>query len=194
MPRPKKSTKATKTIKKKTASSLKKSSKKKTVKKTTSKRKSTKVSAVPKGHNNITPYLIVDGAAKAIDFYKNVFGAKEKMRMQHESGRVGHAELQIGDTKIMLSDEWPEMNVYGPIKVGGSPVLIHLYVKKVDDTVERAAASGARIVRPPQDMFYGDRSANLEDPFGHKWCVATHIEDVTPVQIRKRAASSKKYS
>lgn len=164
-----------------------KSLKKKVVKKTLAKSKSKKVSAIPKGYNNITPYLIVDGASSAIEFYKKAFGAKEKFRMERD-GRIGHAELQIGDTKIMLADECQEMQAFSPKKMGGSPVSIHLYIKNVDDVTERAVSLGAKLIRPAQDMFYGDRSSYLEDPYGHKWSISTHIEDLTPAKMKKRAA------
>lgn len=160
---------------------------KKVVKKTAIKRKK-KVQAIPKNYHSITPYLIIDGAAKAIDFYKKVFGAKEAMRMESPAGKIAHAELKIGDSKIMLADECLEMDARGPRAYGGSAITIHLYVKNVDATVEKAVSAGAKIVRKVEDMFYGDRSGTLEDPFGHKWHVSTHIEDVTPAKIRKRAA------
>ena len=155
-----------KTLKKKTAA-----------KKTIKSRK--KVSAIPKGYNSITPYLIVNNAAKAIDFYKKAFAAKVVLCLQRPDGQVSHAELKMGDSKIMLADEHPEMGARGPQAFGGSPVSIHLYVKKVDAMVEKAHSAGAKIVRPITDMFYGDRSATLADPFGHQWTVSTHIENVT---------------
>ncbi len=162
--------------------------KKKVVKKVTTRRKSTKVSAIPKGYHSLTPYLIVSDAAKAIEFYKKVFGAKESMRMENANGKIGHAELKIGDSKFMLADMCPEMGARSPKEIGGSPVGIYLYIKDVDAVVERAVAAGAKVERATVDTFYGDRCGCLEDPYGHKWYVATHIEDVSPAQIRKRSA------
>lgn len=158
------------------------------------KRVKKKVSAIPKGYNNITPYLIVDDAADAIHFYKKVFGAKEAFRMDRPDGKVGHAELKIGDTKIMIADVYPEMGAHSPRSYGGSPVSIHLYTKNVDGVVQKAVASGANLTRPVENMFYGDRSASLEDPYGHKWYVSTHIEDVTPAMMKKRMAQMSKPS
>lgn len=162
----------------------KKNPAKKTLVRKTAKKK---IMAVPKGYNSITPYLIVAEAAKAIEFYKKAFAAKEVMRMEH-SGRVGHAELKLGDAKIMLADECPEMNAQSPKAIGGSPVGIHLYIKNVDDVVQRALSLGASLVRPVETMFYGDRSGALQDPYGHIWYISTHVEDVTPAKIKKRAA------
>ena len=147
------------------------------------------VSYLPKGYATITPYLVIKGAATAIDFYKKVFGAKELMRMPEPSGRIGHAELEIGDSKVMLADEHPEMGYRGPQSLGGSPVGIHLYVPDADKTVEKAIAAGAKLVRPVQDQFYGDRSGQVIDPFGHVWSVATHKEDVPTEELQKRAAA-----
>ncbi|HSW93226.1 MAG TPA: VOC family protein [Gammaproteobacteria bacterium] len=163
-----------------------KKSAKKAVRKPVAKKK--KVLAIPKGYHSITPYLIVDQAADAITFYKKAFGAKELLRMDHPNGKVGHAELKIGDSKMMLADECPEMNAHAPKTQGGSAVSMHLYVKNVDVIVKAAVKAGAKLTRPVTDMFYGDRSGMLEDPFGHVWCVSTHIEDVTPAKVRKRAA------
>ena len=162
--------------------------KKKVMKKTIVKRKSKKVSIIPKGYHSITPYLIVSNAAKAIEFYKKVFDAKEMMRMEHSGGKIGHAELKIGDARIMLADAHPQMSAYSPDKFGGTPVAIHLYIKNVDAVVKQAVASGAKLERAVENMFYGDRNGTIEDPYGHKWYVSTHIEDVTPAQMRKRAA------
>lgn len=150
-------------------------------------KKAKKVLPVPKGYHSITPYLIINGAAKAIEFYKAAFSAKAAICMDG-GGRVAHAELKMGDSKIMLADEFPEMEVHGPRKFAGTPVMIHFYTKNVDTIVSKAVAAGATVIRPPQDMFYGDRTAMVEDPFGHKWCISTHIEDVTPAKLKKRAA------
>jgi PhnB protein len=171
-------------VKKKSSSKLKK----RTLKKTAVKRKAKKVTAIPKGYHSITAYLIVSNGAQAIEFYKKVFGAKEMIRMERPSGKIGHAELKIGNARIMLADECTQMNAYSPHTVGGCPVGIHLYIKDVDNIIKRAVASGARLTREVQDMFYGDRNGSIEDPFGHKWTVSTHIEDVTPAQLKKRMA------
>jgi len=149
-----------------------------------------KVKPVPEGYHAVTPYLIIQGAAAAIEFYKKAFGATEVMRMSAPSGKVGHAELRFGDSHVMLADEYPDMGYRGPRSIGGSPVSILLYVEDVDATVERAVAAGAKLLKPVQDQFYGDRSGTLEDPFGHVWSVATHIEDVPPEEMEKRAAAA----
>lgn len=148
-----------------------------------------KVKPVPEGYHHVTPYLSIKGAAAAIDFYKKVFGAVEVVRMPQPDGRVGHAELKFGDSYVMLADEFPEMNVVGPKTLGNTSVGILLYVDDVDKTVERAVSLGANVIKPAQDQFYGDRSATLEDPFGHKWTVAVHIEDVTPEEMQRRMAA-----
>lgn len=141
---------------------------------------------IPKGYNAITPYLIVKGAADAIDYYKNVFGATELFRLPADNGRIGHAELALGDSHIMLADEFPEMNYRAPLTNGSSPVSLLLYVEDVDSIVERAVAAGAKILKPVQDQFYGDRSGFIQDPFGHLWSVATHKEDVSPEEMEER--------
>jgi len=141
---------------------------------------------IPAGYNSITPYLIVNGAADAIEFYKNIFGATEVMRMARPDGRIGHAELKIGNSHIMLADEFPEMDHRGPLTLGSSPVSILLYVEDVDAVVDRALAAGAKILKPVQDQFYGDRSGFIRDPFGHLWGVATHKEDVSSQEIEER--------
>lgn len=178
---------------KKTTKKIVKKPAKKVIKKVTkavsSKKK--KVLAIPKGYNTVIPYLIVDGAMNAIEFYKKAFGAKVKFCMPKEEGKVGHAELQIGDSKIMLADEYPEMGAYGPKSSQGAPFSIHLYVKDVDAVVKRAVDAGAQLQREVKDQFYGDRSGGVMDPFGHMWYVSTHIEDVTPAQIKKRLADMK---
>ncbi|HTK91812.1 MAG TPA: VOC family protein [Verrucomicrobiae bacterium] len=149
-----------------------------------------KVKPIPDGYHNVTPYLIVDGAAKAIDFYKKVFGAVEKMRMPGPGGKVGHAELTLGDSMIMLADEHPEMDHRGPHAYKGAAVSLMVYVPDVDATVKTALASGAKVVRPVENQFYGDRMGTIEDPFGHQWYVATHVEDVPPEEMSKRAAAA----
>jgi PhnB protein len=149
-----------------------------------------KAQPIPDGYPRITPYLHVDGAGAAIDFYSKVFGATERMRMPAPGGKVGHAELEIGDSLIMLSDEYPEMGIIGPKSIGGTPVTISVYVDDVDDVFERAVKEGAAARRPVEDQFYGDRSGQFEDPFGHRWSVATHVEDVPPDEMAKRAAEA----
>jgi PhnB protein len=148
------------------------------------------VNPIPDGYPRVTPYLIVDGAATAIDFYKSVLGATERMRMAGPGGKVGHAELEIGDSVIMLADEHPEMDARGPTTVGGTPVSLHVYVEDADSVFERAIQAGAEALRPVEDKFYGDRSGSFEDPFGHHWHVATHVEDVPPDEMSKRAAEA----
>jgi len=149
-----------------------------------------KVKPIPDGYHNLTPYLIVDGAAKAIDFYKKVFGATEKMRMPAPGGKVGHAELTLGDSMIMLADEHPEMDHRGPHAYKGAAVSLMVYVQDVDATVKTALASGAKVIRPVENQFYGDRMGTIEDPFGHQWYVATHVEDVPQGELAKRAAAA----
>lgn len=146
------------------------------------------VKPIPDGYPQVTPYLCIDGTSAAIDFYTKVFGATERMRMAAPGGKIGHAELQIGDSVIMLSDEFPEMGMRGPKTLGGTAVTLHVYVDDVDAVFERAVNAGAQTLGPVQNQFYGDRSGQFEDPFGHRWNVATHIEDVPPDEMAKRAA------
>ena len=146
------------------------------------------VKPIPDGYPRVTPYLHVDGASKAIEFYRTVFGAKERMRMAGPDGRIGHAELEIGNSMIMVADEHPDMGVRGPKSVGGTPVTVLVYVEDVDRAFERALKAGAKELRPVENQFYGDRSGQFEDPFGHHWNVATHVEDVPPDEMAKRAA------
>ena len=148
---------------------------------------SNNVKPIPDGYAGPTPYMTVSNGAAAIDFYKQVFGAVEKMRMAEDSGKIGHAELQIGGGIVMLSDEYLEMDARSPQTVGGTPVTIHLYVEDVDATVERAVARGAKVLRPVADQFYGDRAGKIADPFGHQWFLATHREDVSEEEIKRRA-------
>jgi PhnB protein len=143
---------------------------------------------IPDDYPQVMPYLIVDGANDAIGFYGTVFGATERMRMDGPDGRVGHAELQIGDAVIMLADENPEMDIEGPRSVGGTPVTIHVYVEDADGTFERAVQGGAKPLRAVEDQFYGDRSGQFEDPYGHRWNVATHVEDVSEEEMLRRAS------
>jgi PhnB protein len=149
----------------------------------------TKTRPIPKGYHAVTPYLSVQGAADAIAFYKKAFGAKEVMRMPGPNGRIGHAEVQIGDSHIMLADESPSMNFLSPRSIGGTPVNIYLYVQDVDKVMKKALAAGAKSLRPVADQFYGDRSGSLEDPFGHVWHLATHIKDVPMKELKKHAAA-----
>ncbi|MFN2515263.1 MAG: VOC family protein [Pyrinomonadaceae bacterium] len=148
------------------------------------------VKPIPEGYHSVTPYLIIKGAADAIEFYKKAFGATELFRMPQPDGKVGHAEIKIGDSPIMLSDEHPELGYTGPTTIGGTPVSLMIYVDDVDTVFKRAIAEGAEQQKPVQDQFYGDRSGTLKDPFGHIWTVATHKEDVTPEEMDKRMAAS----
>jgi len=145
---------------------------------------------IPEGYHTATPYLVVKGAASAIEFYKKAFGATELMRMADPSGRVMHAEIKIGNSPIMLADEFPEMGARSPQAYGGSPVSIFLYVEDVDALANQAIAAGAKVLMPVQDQFWGDRYGKLADPFGHVWSVATHKEDVAPEEMKKRAAAA----
>jgi PhnB protein len=144
------------------------------------------VSPVPPGYHSVTPYLIIDGAARALDWYKEAFGATELMRLGGPNGKIGHAEIQIGDSHVMLADENPEIGAKAPPAFGGSPVSLHLYLPDVDAVINKAATAGATIKTQPENKFYGDRQGSLIDPFGHIWHVSTHIEDVTPQEIERR--------
>jgi len=143
------------------------------------------VKPIPEGYHSVTPYLIVKGGAEAIDYYKKAFGAVELFRMDH-GGKIGHAEIKIGDSPIMLADEYPEMKYVSPKTLGGTPVSILIYVEDVDSVYNQALAAGGTEVKALQDQFYGDRSGTLTDPFGHVWTVATHKEDVTEEQMAER--------
>ena len=147
----------------------------------------TQVKPIPDGYPVVTPYICVDGAEKAITFYTHVFGASERMRMAGPDGRIAHAELQLGPGVIMLSDEHPDIGVRSPRAFGGSPVTLSVYVEDVDAVYNRAVAAGATPLRAVSDQFYGDRAGQFEDPFGHRWSVATHIEDVSPEEMARRA-------
>jgi len=148
------------------------------------------VKPIPDGYPQVIPYLAVDGGNDAIDFYTKVLGARERMRMPAPEGKIGHAELEIGDSVIMLADEFPDMGHRGPKALGGTPVTISVYVEDVDGVFERALQEGAKELRGVEDQFYGDRSGQFEDPFGHRWSVATHVEDVPPTEMEKRAAEA----
>ena len=149
----------------------------------------TKVKPVPEDFHTATPYLIITNAARAIEFYKEVFGATELTRLATPDGKVGHAEIRIGDSRIMLADEFPEWDARSPQTIGGSAVHIMLYVEDVDAVVNRAVGAGAKLFKPVADQFYGDRSGSLTDPFGHKWTIATHKEDVSPEEMKRRASA-----
>jgi PhnB protein len=146
------------------------------------------VKPIPEGYHSITPYVIVRGGANALDFYKRAFGAEEIYRLDMGGGKLGHAEMRIGDSVVMLADEHPEMGYKSPQAYGGTPVSLCVYVEDCDARVQQAVAAGAKIIRPLQDQFYGDRSGTVVDPFGHVWTIATHKEDLSPEEIGKRAA------
>jgi PhnB protein len=150
------------------------------------------VKPIPDGYHSVTPYLIVRGAARALDFYRKAFGATELFRMADPSGKVGHAEMQIGNSRLMLADEHPEMGARSPESIGGSPVGMCLYVEDVDRLFAQAIAAGGKEERPVRDQFYGDRSGTLRDPFGHQWTIATHKEDVPPDELHRRAMEAMK--
>jgi PhnB protein len=154
--------------------------------------KTAKVKPIPTGYHAITPYLIIDGAARAIEFYQRAFDAKELMRIPAPKDRVGHAEIKVGDSVIMLADEHPEMDAYAPTHFNGSPVSLLLYVTDVDKQFKQALAAGATEVRPVADQFYGDRSGCLKDPFGHLWHLSTHKEDLSTEEINRRLAAMKR--
>lgn len=148
------------------------------------------VKPIPEGYHSVTPYLIIKGAAEAIEFYKKAFGATELFRMAQPDGKIGHAEIKIGDSPIMLADEFPQMSYVGPKTLGGSPVSLMIYVEDVDAVFTKAISEGAEQQKPVEDKFYGDRGGSLVDPFGHVWHIATHKEDVSPEEMDKRAAAS----
>jgi PhnB protein len=146
------------------------------------------VTPKPDGYPTLSPSLVIDGAADAIDFYVKVLGATERMRFGGPDGRIGHAELQIGDSVVMLADEYPDMGYIGPKSVGGTPVTLSVWVDDVDATFAGAIAAGATETRPVEDQFYGDRTGTFEDPWGHRWHVSTHIEDMSMEEMHRRAA------
>jgi PhnB protein len=148
------------------------------------------VKPIPDGYPRLSPYLSVDRADAAIEFYVKVLGATERMRMSGPDGRVGHAELEVGDSLFMLADEYPEMGIRSPKSIGGTPVTLAVYVDDVDQVFDRAVSEGAIPLRPVADQFYGDRSGQFLDPFGHRWSVATHIEDVPADEMNRRAAQA----
>lgn len=146
---------------------------------------------IPEGYSSVTPYLVIDGAAEAIEFYKEAFGAIEVMRMPGPGGKIGHAEIKIGDSFIMLADEHPEQGHRGPKSIGGTPVGLMIYVPDVDSMFRKAVSLGAKETRPVEDQFYGDRSGSLTDPFGHNWMISTHVEDVSPEEMERRMQNMK---
>jgi PhnB protein len=148
----------------------------------------TNVRPIPDGYHSVTPYLVVDDAARAIEFYRSVFGATEITRFTQPDGRIGHAELRIGDSVVMLADAAPDIGARSPRSIGGTPVTISVYVEDADAVVQRALDGGAQLVRPVENQFYGDRAGGIVDPFGHSWHVATHVEDVPEDELRRRAA------
>ncbi len=148
-----------------------------------------KVEPVPHGYQSVTPYLIVTDGEAALAFYTAAFGAAESMRISSPDGKIGHAEFRVAGSTVMLAEEYPDMDCYSPLKYGGTPVSLALYVPNVDELVAQAVKAGAELVRPVEDKFYGDRMGSLKDPFGHIWHVATHIEDVSPEEMQKRAAA-----
>jgi PhnB protein len=148
------------------------------------------VSHIPQGYHSVTPYLIVAGAAEAIRFYGEAFGAEEVLRMPMPGGRIAHAEVRIGNSHIMLSDEWPDMDFLGPKARGGATASLMIYLEDVDSAWDRAIAAGCTAERPPEDQFWGDRMGTLVDPFGHRWSLATHIEDVSDEELQRRMAAA----
>ena len=155
-------------------------------------KKAKRVKPIPAGYHSVTPYLACGDAARAIDFYKKAFGATEVMRMAGPDGKVGHAEVKIGDSRVMLTDEYRDMDFLSPITRGGTTVHIHLYVADADKMAERAVGAGAKLVQPVQDKFYGDRTGTVRDPFGHVWHLATHTEDLSMAELRKRGEKAMK--
>ncbi len=150
-----------------------------------------KVKPIPDGYHSVTPYLIISGANEALDFYKKAFGATELFRMADpQTNKIGHAEIKIGDSPVMLADEHPQMGYRSPKALGGTPVSLMIYVADVDALAKQAIAAGAKELRPVQDQFYGDRSGTFEDPFGHVWTISTHKEDIAPDEMKRRAAEA----
>ncbi|MGD0366658.1 MAG: VOC family protein [Acidobacteriaceae bacterium] len=149
------------------------------------------VKAIPEGYHSIQPYLHIRGAAQAIEFYKRAFGATEIMRMEQPDGRLGHAEIRLGDSVVMLADEYPERGIHGPEHYGGAPMTLMFYTEDCDRIYQNALAAGAKSVREPTDQFYGDRMAGIEDPFGFQWYIATHIKDVSPEEMEAAMAAPK---
>jgi PhnB protein len=145
---------------------------------------------IPEGYNTISPYLAVDDAAEAIEYYKKAFGAEETERMEAPDGKIGHAELKIGDSHVMLSDPFPQASTTPPKELGGTSASIFMYVEDVDAVVQKAVAAGATVTMEVEDQFWGDRFGSITDPFGHNWSIATHIEDLTPEEIEERGKAA----
>lgn len=152
------------------------------------------IKPIPDGYHSVTPYLIVKGAARALEFYKKAFNATELFRMEGPGGTIGHAEFQIGNSRIMLADESPDMGARSPETIGGSPIGLMIYTEDVDALFKQAVAAGGKQERPVVDQFYGDRSGTLRDPFGHQWTLATHKEDVPPEEMKRRMDQAMKGS
>jgi PhnB protein len=150
------------------------------------------VKPIPEGYHSVTPYLIAKNASAAIDFYKKAFGAQELFRMEAPGGKIGHAEIKIGDSILMIADEHPEMGHVGPETLGGSAVGLMIYLEDVDTVFARAIEAGATEMRPLENQFYGDRSGSVKDPFGHTWMISTHVEDVAPDEMARRAEEAMK--
>jgi PhnB protein len=148
------------------------------------------VKPVPEGYHTVTPYLVVDGANDAIDFYRRAFGATERLRMPAPEGKIGHAEIQIGDSVVMLSDPFPEMGAPAPTSAGANAFGVMLYVDNVDAVFKQAVDAGATVTKPLENQFWGDRYGKVRDPFGHQWHLASHVEDVSPEEMEKRAAAA----
>lgn len=147
------------------------------------------VKPVPEGYHSVTPYLVVDGASDAIEFYNEAFGATEVMRMPMGENRLAHAEIKIGDSHVMLSDEWPDMNLLGPNSRGGATASLMIYLPDVDSAFARALKAGATQERPVENQFWGDRMGTVIDPYGHRWTLATHVEEVSPQEMQNRMAN-----
>ena len=145
------------------------------------------VKPIPDEYPQLTPYICVDGAKEAMEFYAKVFGAEERMHLPGPDGKIGHAELTLGESVIMLADEYPDIGFLSPPRIGGTAVTLHAYVEDVDAVFEKALAAGAKSLQPVENQFYGDRSGQFEDPFGHRWSVATHVEDVDEAEMARRA-------
>jgi PhnB protein len=169
-----------------------KTSKKKAMPKAAKKKPAAKkkVAPIPAGYHSVTPYLVLRGAVKAIDFYKQAFGAKEKLRMTGPDGKIAHAEISIGNSIVMMGDEMPQMGATAPQTIGGTASGLFIYTKDVDALYAKAMSAGCSSEQPPTDMFWGDRYAKLVDPFGHKWSMATHVEDLSPKEMAKRGAAA----
>jgi PhnB protein len=148
------------------------------------------VKPIPEGYHTVTPYLAVDDAAEAIEYYKKAFGAKERVRMDAPGGKIGHAELEIGDSLVMLSDPFPQSTAKPPKELGGTSVSVFMYVEDVDAVVKQAVDAGATITMETADQFWGDRFGSVQDPFGHLWSIATHVEDVPPEEMAERAKAA----